>query len=72
MMAKFGQKLSYLRHKKELTQRQLAAILEVDHSFISQLERGMSKPSVNMILKIADLFSVTTDFLMKDDLDLEA
>lgn len=48
----------------------MGELLAVDHTFVSQLETGRRTPNAAMILKIADLFGVTTDVLMRDDLDL--
>lgn len=70
MMEKFGEKLATLRKRRGLTLRELGELLEVDHTYISQLEKKKTKPSAVMILKIAEIFGVSTDVLMKDDLNL--
>jgi transcriptional regulator with XRE-family HTH domain len=71
-MNKFGDKLRMLRKKRNLTLQQLGVQLEVHHTYISQLEMGKRSPNAAMILKIADLFQVTTDQLMRDELTLDA
>lgn len=70
-MQKFGEKLRTLRNQNSLTLRQLGAMLEVSHTFVAQLENGEKIPNVAMVLKIATIFDVTTDVLIKDDLRLE-
>lgn len=35
---------------------------------ISLLEAGHKEPSINLVLRIADLFGVTTDYLLRDDI----
>jgi DNA-binding XRE family transcriptional regulator len=55
-----------------MTVRELAAVLEVNsHSHIVQLESGKSKPSVELLVKIMDLFEIPCDKLLRDDLDLD-
>lgn len=67
-MTRFGEKLRYLRQQQGLTVRQLAAELEIkSHSHIADMESGRSKPSVELLLKISDLFNVTTDQLLRDE-----
>lgn len=70
-MKNFGKKLRTLRQKHSYTLRQLGEALEIDHSFIVQLEVGKRMPNAAMILKIADIFGVTTDLLMRDEIKLD-
>ena len=69
-MEKFGIKLYYLRKQKKLSQQKLGEMLDVSGSHIGAMERNEKMPNAPMILKIAAIFDVTTDELMKDDLDL--
>ncbi len=71
VMQRFGEKLALLRKSHGLTVRQLGKMLDVDHTYVSQLEKGKTKPSVAMILKISEIFEVSTDVLMKDVLNLD-
>ncbi len=71
-MKRFGEKLRTLREKRSLTVRQLASLLEINsHSHIVGLEAGKHNPSAELILKIARYFDVSTDQLMKDELEIE-
>jgi len=70
-MKRFGEKLRTLRKRHNYTLRELGDRLGVNHTFVSQLEFGKSKPNAEMILKIADLFGVDLNVLMRDELDLE-
>ncbi len=41
------------------------------HGYISELESGKKLPTVEFVLRLARLFNVTTDELLKDELELE-
>lgn len=64
MITYFGQKLQQLRNDKELTQMQLSKILGIKRALLSNYERGATLPSVRNLIKIADYFNVSTDFLL--------
>ncbi len=70
-MDRFGEKLSVLRKRRGLTLRQLGEMLEVHHTYVSQIEKGKTTPNARMIIKIADIFGVTADLLMRDELELD-
>jgi transcriptional regulator with XRE-family HTH domain len=70
-MKRFGEKLRTLREQRGLTVRELATILEMkSHSHIADMENGRSKPSVELLIKLADFFEVTTDQLLRDDQEI--
>ena len=70
-MQHFGSKLKYLRKKNNFTLVQLGELLGVHNTYVSQLETGKRIPNAEMILKIANIFGVTCDQLMRDELSLE-
>jgi len=68
---RFGEKLRALRTQRGLTLKRLAAALgHTAHGHISQLERGKKIPTTEFVLSVAQLFGVTTDELLRDDLEL--
>lgn len=69
-MQQFGRKLKQLRKSRNLTLVQLGELLGVHNTYVSQLETGKRIPNAEMIIKIADIFDVTCDQLMRDDLDI--
>jgi transcriptional regulator with XRE-family HTH domain len=69
-MNKFGEKLKSLRQQRGLTMRQLGELLEVSDSYVSKMETGDKTPNVAMVLRVANLFEVTTDVLIRDELEL--
>lgn len=73
-MVDFGNKLKTLRLQNKLTQEQLAKKLGVTKSVISAYEVGSRMPSYDILISIAQIFKVTTDFLLglehRFDIDL--
>jgi transcriptional regulator with XRE-family HTH domain len=72
-MKRFGEKLHTLRLQRGLTLKELALALGLHaHGHISELESGKKVPTVEVVLKAARLFNVTTDQLLKDELELQS
>ncbi len=72
-MPMFGEKLRTLRERRGLSLRQLAAMLDIHaHSFISEIETGKKKPSLELVIKVADLFQVPLEPLARDELELNS
>lgn len=73
-MVDFGNVLKTQRLKKNMTQAQLAQKLGVTKSVISAYETGLRLPSYDILIHIARIFNVSTDFLLgvenKQDVDL--
>lgn len=71
-MQRFGEKLRALRKQHNMTLKELAVAMGFTaHSYISEVETGKQKPTSEFTLKVARLFNVTTDQLLKDELELE-
>lgn len=70
-MKRFGEKLKTLRQRRGVTVRQLAADLHIkSYSHIADMEAGRNLPSVELLVKLADFFQITTDQLLKDELEV--
>lgn len=67
-MNKLAENLSYLRCKNELKQRQLAELIHVSRTALALYETKRSEPSLNTVIKIAEIFEVTIDQLLKTDI----
>lgn len=63
-MVDFGTKLRQLRKERNLTQKQLAALIGVKNSVISFYEVGDRFPSPEVIRKLAITLHVSTDYLL--------
>ena len=70
-MDKFGEKLQLLRQRQGLSQSQLAEMLGVTRTHVSRMERGEKIPNIAMLLKIANIFGVTTDLLIRDEIEIK-
>ncbi len=63
--------ISELRRKNGITQLELAERLNYSDKAVSKWERGESCPDVATLKQIADLFSVTVDYLLQVEHTLE-
>lgn len=61
-------KLSYLRKKEKMSQEQLANKLNISPSTVGMYETAKRQPDNEMVTKIANLFNVSTDYLLDNDL----
>jgi SOS-response transcriptional repressors (RecA-mediated autopeptidases) len=64
MVDTMGKKIKTLRETYEYSQGQLAIKIQVSRSLISLWESDNRKPGYNELQKLADLFDVTTDYLL--------
>ncbi len=70
---RFGEKLRALRVQRGMTLKELAGELGLTaHGYISELEAGKKLLTVEFVLNVARLFEVTTDELLKDEMELAA
>ena len=60
----FSEKSKYLRAEKNLSQVQLAEALNVSKACISMIEIGKNEPTANTLIRYADFFEVSTDYLL--------
>lgn len=63
-MVDFSLRLKQLRLEKHLTQAQVAERIGVTPSMVSSYETDIRLPSFEVMLRIADLFGVTVDYLL--------
>lgn len=67
-----GDKIMNLRKKNAWSQEELAEKLGVSRQSISKYESAQVVPDIEKILKLSRIFGVTTDYLLKDEIeDLE-
>ena len=61
----FGGKLQKLRKSRGWTQEELAGRVGVSRQALSKWESGAVQPDTEHVVKLSDLFGVTTDYLLK-------
>lgn len=66
---KLADKIIEERKKNGWSQEELAEQLDVSRQSVSKWESAQSVPDLNRILQMADLFGVSTDYLLKDELE---
>lgn len=63
-MVELADKIKRLRKQKNLTQKQLAEMIGVKNTIISFYEVGDRIPSPEIIVKLASVLHVSTDYLL--------
>lgn len=64
MKTLFSKRLKQLREEKGLKQAQIAEFLNYGSTAISNYESGRNEPSYNDLIKIANFFDVSIDYLL--------
>lgn len=64
-------KIISLRKKNGWSQEELAEKLNVTRQSVSKWEGSLSTPDLDKILQLARIFNVTTDYLLKDEMEEE-
>ncbi len=67
---RLGDKLIQLRRERGYSQEQLANMLDVSRQSVSKWEADQSMPEINKIIMISDIFSVTVDSLVREDIKI--
>ncbi|MGB4985756.1 MAG: helix-turn-helix transcriptional regulator, partial [Erysipelotrichaceae bacterium] len=67
----FADKIIKLRKRMGLSQEELADKMDTSRQAVSKWEGAQSIPDINKIVQLANLFGVTIDYLLKDDMEDE-
>ncbi len=65
-----GEKLIQLRKRECWTQDDLAEKLDVSRQSVSKWEGDLAAPAIDKLLELSRLYGVSTDYLLKDEMDL--
>lgn len=60
----FNEQLTKLRKRNNITQIELANLMNVKQYVISSWETGRSEPNISQIIKLCDIFKISTDYLL--------
>ena len=69
---KLEEKLTTLRKEKRLTQADLSEAIRVSQQSISKWETGRALPSAENLKYLSELFGVSVDYLLSDDMTEES
>lgn len=64
-MTELGNKLRSLREDRGLTRRELAKMLSVTTPAVNHLESGIRLPSFEMLVKLSNVFGISSDELTR-------
>lgn len=67
MDVEIGKMISILRTERNLNQRELASLLSVSNGAVGMWETGKRQPDLNTVVKIANFFGVSVDYLLGID-----
>lgn len=65
-----GQRIAALRKNARMSQAELARALGVSPSAVGMYEQGRREPAVAMLVRLAEIFQVSTDYLLTGRLTL--
>ena len=60
----FGQRIKEERNRMGLTQEELALRLNIGYEHMNKIERGKRGCSIDILLNLADILGVSTDYLL--------
>lgn len=60
----FSERLLQLREKFDLKQVELADKINLKSSAVSKYEKGLTQPNIDTLIKLAEIFSVSVDYLV--------
>lgn len=65
LLKKFGKNVKLERVKKDLTQEQLAEIMDVSQKYISEIEGGKANMSLAKILELSEFLGTDIETLLQ-------
>lgn len=60
----FNERLKMLREDKGFTQQHLSEVLNVSSSAVSHYENGTREPTIETLIRMADVLNVSVDYLV--------
>lgn len=63
-MGIFGNRIQGLRKARKLSQVQLAIALNISTQYLSNMENGQRRPSIELLVHMAEYFHVSLDYLI--------
>ena len=66
----FYEKLRQCREQLGLSQEDIAERLQITRQAVSKWERGINEPDIETIIRLSDIYGVTIDHLLREDLSV--
>jgi transcriptional regulator with XRE-family HTH domain len=60
---KIGNRLKQIRNSKNLTLREVAKEIRIDHSYLAKMEKG-NLPSISILFSLAEYYNVDINYLL--------
>ena len=64
-----GKKIQTLRAERKISQIRFAEMIDKSPTFVSRMERGLKRPSLETLVTIARILEVTLDSLLSENTD---
>ena len=64
-----GTKIKNIRYNNNLSQEEMSKILKVNRNYLSRIETNKSLPTAEVLIKLAECFSISIDSLLGLDMD---
>ncbi len=58
-------RLKYIREQRKISQVKLALAMDVSQNTISRYENGVHEPDIATLIKLADYFNISVDYLLE-------
>lgn len=65
--AALGQKLRQARLDKGYTQQSLSEKADIGEVYLSEIERGLKMPSMNLFIKLITALDISADYILHDE-----
>ena len=64
-----GERIRNIRYNNNISQVEMAKILEINRNYLSRIETNKSLPTAEVLTKLAEKFNVSIDSLLEINLD---
>ncbi len=61
-----GKRIRYVRHGKKLTQEQVAERAEISANYLSRIENGTARFSLDVLIQLINALDISADYLLID------
>lgn len=61
-----GSKIREARASKGYTQQELSRMADINEMYLSEIERGVKMPSMNVFIKLIVALDVSADYILRD------